>query len=205
MLQAVIRERLFVGSIAGGTSSLQLTIRDNHDKKEVRLFPGKIGNASPLSLGIFQPGCEVTWNELSTWSQRVNQELAGGVIPPECHSDEEAERMMAKKRWPEGLRGIFIGISSMFYAALEAGIAERLVPKADALSALRLRLGKVMQRSLGRSWRSSSSLLQTSQWPFRLLIAHFMRVRGSTSVVRGGTTIGCWLPLGLWGGFCRAR
>lgn len=39
------------------------------------------------------------------------------------------------QEWPSNLRGIFVGISSMFYAARDAGITARLIQKKDCLQA----------------------------------------------------------------------
>lgn len=131
LLQAVIRERLFVGTLSGGTNSLQLTMRDSKKAREVRLFPAKIGNHSPAALGIFENGKTVSWKELSAWRKRVTTTLEG----ESPHND---------KPWAKGLRGIFIGISSMYYAAAGAGIAEQLITKQTALKALRTHLEKGM-------------------------------------------------------------
>jgi len=133
LLQSVIRQRLFVGSIAGGTASFQLTLADPKNDREVLLFSAPIGNHSPSTGSgldgkqVFPEKCRrVERSDLMAWQERVREVLAG--------------QRGTHGRWPSQRRGIFIGISSMFYAAETAGIDRRLVSKRRALEALRAAL-----------------------------------------------------------------
>jgi len=127
LLQAVIQRRLFVGSIAGGTSTFQLTVRHPRDEKDVQLYTAPIGNTSPLN-DTFLRQRRVTPGQLHTWQSRVRDVLEESQGP-----------------WPANRRGIFVGISSMYYAAKVAGIHERLISRKDALRALEAALNKELK------------------------------------------------------------
>eukprot|EP00930_Biecheleria_cincta_P055612 TRINITY_DN41923_c0_g1_i1.p1 TRINITY_DN41923_c0_g1~~TRINITY_DN41923_c0_g1_i1.p1 ORF type:complete len:1283 (+),score=205.77 TRINITY_DN41923_c0_g1_i1:231-4079(+) len=153
LLQAVIRHRLFVGTLAGGTSSVQLTVADPDPELqgEVVLHVVKVGNRSPPNLGIFPHAEWVDRNHMLRWEQKLSTTFAGdsddflgeeefsqarlgsrrniGLTSTDEHSHEPIE-------WPSELRGIFVGISALYYAAHDAGITERLIQKKDTLIAL---------------------------------------------------------------------
>eukprot|EP00927_Polykrikos_kofoidii_P060916 TRINITY_DN55816_c0_g1_i1.p1 TRINITY_DN55816_c0_g1~~TRINITY_DN55816_c0_g1_i1.p1 ORF type:complete len:1219 (-),score=204.11 TRINITY_DN55816_c0_g1_i1:46-3702(-) len=140
LLQAVIRHRLFVGSIAGGTSSFQLTVVDSKNDKTVRLFAASFGNMSASNghglqgqRPIFRSGQYVTDDELSLWRTILRQQFKG----------EDAAT-----QWPRERRGIFVGIASMFYAAQVSGVHGIFVSKNTALDAIRRTLQKELTTRL---------------------------------------------------------
>ncbi|CAE8678915.1 unnamed protein product [Polarella glacialis] len=174
LLRAVIRHRLFVGTLAGGTSSVQLTVVDPNpeaDDEEVELHMAHMGNRSPVPLGVFPQDQWVTRPALIQWESMLVGTFDGeSLLVPQVPKTPSSSRPLAGIRrfdvgeafrrpqlrkqdtasssashsiftrssgeWPSGLRGIFICISSMFYAAKECGIHERLIRKQHALSAL---------------------------------------------------------------------
>ena len=54
LLQHVIRERLFVGTLAGGGRSAQLTVGDPTNPAGVRQYPAPLGNQTPKLLRLLE-------------------------------------------------------------------------------------------------------------------------------------------------------
>lgn len=197
LLQAVICKRLFVGTIAGTTAAMQLTVADPayEGEGQVSLHSCDMGNGTPLLHGLFPPNKPVDREGLQRWREWLNLglngksldgaqstvEVGGGVVPGSpssgravgqsprpggsvatehrsalrdsttaalayglaalgsmgTHVDSRStETRTTRTAWPSGLRGVFVGISSMYYAAEACGIDERLVRKRAALDAL---------------------------------------------------------------------
>lgn len=196
LLQAVIRHRLFVGTLAGGTSSVQLTVADPDPELEgeVVLHVVKVGNRSPPSLGIFPRAEWVDRDHMLQWEQKLSTTFDGGsddingeeefpharlrsgrldrastITSTDVQSDESLE-------WPSGLRGIFVGISALFYAAQDAGITERLIQKKDTLIALSLAIEEELAQvseAVSPAGDSGSRRLQLHQQKVaNLVMAH---------------------------------
>lgn len=143
MLQAVIRHRLFVGTLAGGPRSVQLTVAEPDPDKEgeVLMHSAKVGTRSPVLWGLFHVQEEVTRELLLRWENFLVSVIENSPLSAELEELDKAQQLgeCLKENqfheWPSGLRGIFVGISSMFYAARDAGITARLIQKKDCLSA----------------------------------------------------------------------
>lgn len=143
LLQAVIRHRLFVGTLAGGPRSVQLTVAEPDPEKEgeVQMHYAKVGTRSPVVWGLFNAQEEVTREVLLRWETFLVSVIENVPLSAELEDLDKAQHMSQLLRenqsqeWPSGLRGIFVGISSMFYAARDAGITARLIQKKDCLSA----------------------------------------------------------------------
>jgi len=162
LLQAVIRHRLFVGTLAGGPRSVQLTVAEPDPEKEgeVLLHSAKVGTRTPVLLGLFKPEAHVTKEMLLRW-----ENLLLSIIE---NSPAEMEELKAQHyslrdnelhEWPSALRGIFVGISGMFYAARDAGITERLITKQDCLAAL----AAALDSELGTRGADNEKKLQSHQ------------------------------------------
>jgi len=142
LLQAVIRHRLFVGTLAGGPRSVQLTVAEPDPEKEgeVLMHYAKVGTRSPVLWGLF-PQEEVTREVLLRWENLLVSVVDHVPLTAELEDLDEAQHMSHllqenhSQEWPSALRGIFVGISSMFYAARDAGITARLIQKKDCLNA----------------------------------------------------------------------
>lgn len=106
----------FGGCLSAGGGSVQLSLRGPTD---VSLFSAPLGNKKPLLAKMlsFPPRDE----EVAAWASAVREGLEAAGFP-------------------RGLGGFFVGITAAFYAAKEAGCAERVVTKAEALEALATRL-----------------------------------------------------------------
>lgn len=207
LLQAVVCKRLFVGTLACGTSAMQLTVSDPEVDGEVSLVSCPVGNKTPLRQGVFREGERVRPEDLERWRQMLEEALSGEVVetpaPEEAHrgrlnltarslslhpgrllhaaaqgvsgsgssraptsppggrgrvaaspssapfgvpggvrsvglqlGSEDPLNQAQTQAWPSGLRGILVGISSMFYAAQACGIQEQLVAKRVAVAAM---------------------------------------------------------------------
>lgn len=168
LLQAVIRHRLFVGTLAGGPRSMQLTVAEPDPEKEgeVLLHYAKVGTRSPVLLGVFPPNDYVGRESLIRW-----ENLLMSIIDGERSQILEDDLNVAVRQedgpgvistdWPSDLRGIFVGISSIFYAARDAGITERLIQKKDCLESL----SSAMEAEL---IRGSSEAIQEDRIPKKL-------------------------------------
>ncbi|CAJ1377983.1 unnamed protein product [Effrenium voratum] len=89
LLQAVIRHRLFVGTLAGGPRSVQLTVAEPDPEKEgeVLLHSAKVGTRTPVLLGLFKPEAHVTKEMLLRWENLLlsiieNSPAEGAALQP---------------------------------------------------------------------------------------------------------------------------
>lgn len=149
LLQAIIRRRLFIGSISGGVGSFQLTlaIRMNEnarscadDNSEIERHSAPCGSKSPMTgdglpseqgmygQPIFQKGKRVTTGQLSEWQAHLRRIITGSDPTRSFDSSHGGEGS-----WPRQRRGVFVGIAGMFFAADAAGIAARFISRTDAL------------------------------------------------------------------------
>lgn len=116
---------LFVGSISAGGGSSQLTLTG--ERYGLQLFSAPCGNRTPITEGIFS--APVTSEQLQTWAASVHSSLV--------HAN-----------FPQGLTGLFVGISAVFYAAKECGLAGKFVSRATALQAIHSRLNTLDRNDL---------------------------------------------------------
>lgn len=152
LLQAIIRRRLFIGSISGGVGSFQLTlaIRNNsgargsaEESSEIERHSAPCGSKSPMTgdgltavhgvhaQPLFQQGRRVTTDQLCEWQAHLRNIFTDSKTSPTrsafpSHSSGGGS-------WPRQRRGVFVGIAGMFFAACDAGIAGRFISRDDAL------------------------------------------------------------------------
>lgn len=114
---ALVGRSTLTGTISAGGGSSQLSIR--RGAEDVQLFSVPLGNRKPMSDKMFSspPKAE----EVDAWASRFRTALG-------------------KADFPSSLGGLFVGISATFYAAKEAGCADCVVSKAEAISALTARI-----------------------------------------------------------------
>lgn len=108
------------GIISAGGGSSQLSIR--HGTEDVQLFSVPLGNRKPASDKMFS--LPPTAEEIAAWAARFRTALK-------------------KADFPGSLKGLFVGISATFYAAKEAGCADCVMPRSDAIAALTARLNEL--------------------------------------------------------------
>jgi len=164
LMRALIKSRLFNGTLSAGGGSCQITVKPEHEErrkagrksmhagghgapqlvKQVsshqllrtsEFYSVKLGNKTPLTA---PDGGEPMWARsqpmshalIDAWRHRIR-----GTV--------EAMELPAKVK--EGqLRGVYIGISAVFYAAKEAGCTERLMPRDAFLGALSGKLNELL-------------------------------------------------------------
>jgi len=121
-LQALVRRCCFCGTISAGGGSSQLTLTGCVRNSVAQMFSMPIGNRLPVVQRLFST--PVTWEERGDWVERIRDALRSG-------------------HFPQGVEGLFVGISAMYHAAKVAGITERIVPKREAMKAFADSLAKL--------------------------------------------------------------
>merc|ERR1719433_1492662 len=114
-LQALVRRCCFSGTISAGGGSSQLTLNGCMRSSMAQLFSMPTGNRVPIAQRLFST--PITWEERCDWVARIRDSLRSS-------------------QFPQGVQGLFIGISAMYYSAKTAGIADRIVTKKEAMKAL---------------------------------------------------------------------
>jgi hypothetical protein len=158
LMRSLIKNRLFNGTLSAGGGSCQITVKPEHQDR----FTNKVaaahdhgilrqsssnqvmrtseftsipaGNKTPLTadtLGYAMwPRTEpMTEEKIEKWRNHIQTEIGKMDLPPNLKGN---------------LRGVYIGISAVFYAAKSAGCAEELLPKAIFLERLREKLRKLL-------------------------------------------------------------
>jgi len=87
----------------------------------VQLFSMPVGNRVPITQRLFSS--HVTWEERGEWVERIRDNLR-------------------TNHFPQGVQGLFIGISAMYHSAKMAGINDRIVTKKEAMKAFADALSK---------------------------------------------------------------
>lgn len=145
LLQAIIRRRLFIGSISGGVGSFQLTLatQNNEDRSEAERHSAPCGSTSPMTGDglaahgvhahpLFQQGRRVTKDQLCKWQEHLRNIITDTSTSP-IRSSAAGHGGVGGCSWPTQRRGVFVGIAGMFFAADAAGIAARFISRDDAL------------------------------------------------------------------------
>lgn len=116
LLQALVRRTSFCGTISAGGGSSQLSLcTSSSGTGTTQLYSMPIGNRVPQTTGMFSEA--VTADEQAMWVERIRAAL---------HHEG----------FPQGLTGLFVGISAFFYAAKTAGVEDRIVEKHEVVVAL---------------------------------------------------------------------
>lgn len=153
LMRSLIKSRLFNGTISAGGGSCQITVKSEManrgnaplgqarvDDKErvaqelrhVELYSVRLGNKSPLSGDdpLWTRGEPVSAELVRKWRERIQQEMESMCLPPKLQGN---------------LRGVYIGISAVYYAAEKAECAEKLLPKAVFLKHLEEKLTELLR------------------------------------------------------------
>jgi len=158
LMRALVKTRLFNGTLSAGGGSCQITVKPDHEERvqnsnsrRASISQGqsqkqvmrtsefhsvKLGNKSPSTTGTLGyamwPSSEpMSQNLIDLWRGHINTVLDGMDFPPKLQGN---------------LRGVYIGISSVFYAASAAGCAEALLPKAAFLGCLDRKLHEMLAK-----------------------------------------------------------
>jgi len=122
LLQAMVRRCTFSGTISAGGGSSQLSLAGLERGGATQLYSLPVGNRFPIINRMFSKPVEI--DERSLWVERIRDGLRSSSFP-------------------QGVTGLFVGISAMYYAAKAAGVANRIVAKQEVVLKLSDTLSKV--------------------------------------------------------------
>jgi len=164
LMRALVKSRLFHGTLSAGGGSCQITVKpDHHDRRHMEdngiaratprvesktaferstsnsvlrsseFYSVKLGFKLPLigEDALFKKTEPMSSNLVEAWRTRIRKEIASMDLPHKLNGN---------------LRGVFIGISAVYYAAQLAGCAECLLPKASFLQQLGEKLDELLAR-----------------------------------------------------------
>jgi len=114
-LQLMVQHVAFCGTVSGGGGSCQLAMMNGCAMPSLQLFTVPVGNRAPLIDGMFSK--PVTRSEQDNWRGRIRAELS-------------------RANFPRGIRGLYVGISAMYYAVLLTGLTDRIVDHKSILDGL---------------------------------------------------------------------
>jgi len=121
-LEVLVRRCLFSGTISAGGGSSQLSLTSCSIQSTAQLFSMPLGNRAPIVQSMFST--PVTNDEKCLWVERIRDSLA--------HS-----------KYPQALCGLFVGISAVYHACKQAGLADRVVGKLEVIKGLSDALSKL--------------------------------------------------------------
>jgi hypothetical protein len=144
LMRALIRARLFAGLLSAGGSHCQASYNAHlsasndtrHGKVPRCMF--QIGNETPLKASnrhISEYGAKL-WTKKEMVTHAMVDEWRSHIV-------ETIEQMQMSRG---SLRGLFVGISAIFYAAQAAGVEERILPRDDFVEALEQKLAELLKR-----------------------------------------------------------
>jgi len=157
LLRALTREKLFSGTLSAGAGSCQVTsrCRTRFEASKVASIP--LGNRTPL-LSFDLDSKSSADHVLMSPQYPDTRKSARRFLA--TNKDQAAIHKMSEERladWKDlvgnavrehgmsqGQRGLFLGISAIYYAAKEAQIADRLVSRDEFLTAVQLRVERLM-------------------------------------------------------------
>jgi len=140
-MRALIKNRLFNGTLSAGGGSCQITVKPEHSERKPKakgggdallsqsatmrnseFFSIPIGNKTPLTGDALFPRNEPMTRELIlAWRARIRDQIEAAELPHKLEGN---------------LRGVYIGISAVFYAADLAGCSQTLLPKGTFVAKL---------------------------------------------------------------------
>jgi hypothetical protein len=152
LMRSLVKNRLFNGTLSAGGGSCQITVKPDHEErlqfgargaravsrvpctKQVMrtsdFFSVKVGNKTPTNV---DSSGNTMWPKFSPMSDEL-------IDVWRAHIKKVMDAMDLPHKLQGNLRGVYIGISAIFYAAKSAGCAETLLPKAIFLERLNARL-----------------------------------------------------------------
>lgn len=174
LMRALIKNRLFNGTLSAGGGSCQITVKPDHEERVQLQRPGIAGNrpnsppdghlstsgqpppltarstsghsnqvlrtsefhsvsvgnktpliADPSGYAMFPKTDPITKDLLDAWREKIKDNLVNKDLPYKLQGN---------------LRGVYVGISAIFYAAKSANCQELLLPKAEFLKRLEAKL-----------------------------------------------------------------
>eukprot|EP00928_Gymnodinium_smaydae_P008522 TRINITY_DN13101_c0_g2_i1.p1 TRINITY_DN13101_c0_g2~~TRINITY_DN13101_c0_g2_i1.p1 ORF type:complete len:1186 (+),score=269.39 TRINITY_DN13101_c0_g2_i1:291-3848(+) len=165
LLCALLRARLFAGTISAGSGSSQVTLRSSGslDTSQVHSIP--VGNRTPLVNAKITPGHMSTlFNKLHPRTKQFAEQLLcsgmpagkctelqkawgedGPVDPKSLETWEQLVRSCCEDfGLPNERRGLFVGISAVFYAAKAAKCDQQILDRDVFLTKLRAKRTQLM-------------------------------------------------------------
>jgi hypothetical protein len=154
LMRALIKARLFNGTLSAGGGSCQVTVKPDHSQRA----PGKgksddelhaavmrnsefysipMGNKTPLTGSglaegkpLFPKSDPMTKELLTEWRKKLREQIASMDLPPKLNCN---------------LRGVYIGISAIYYAADLAGCSQTLLPKKAFIQKLEEKIEELLE------------------------------------------------------------
>lgn len=120
--EVLVRRFLFSGTISAGGGSSQLSLTGCSIQSTAQLFSMPLGNRLPILESMFST--PVTNDEKCLWVERIRDSLASS-------------------KYPQALCGLFVGISAVYHACKQAGLADRVVGKLEVIKGLSDALAKL--------------------------------------------------------------
>jgi hypothetical protein len=155
LMRSLVKNRLFNGTMSAGGGSCQISMksgearaaeddrpalsRTTSRRRQNEMLSLPLGNKYPTTAkqkdGVLWPTNErITMEKVNEWRSRIQQKF--------CEMQQDPD-------FPEhmdgGLRGLFIGISGVFYAAKLANCAEVILPKNAFLERIQTRLEELVK------------------------------------------------------------
>jgi len=179
LLRALLRARLFMGTMSAGSGSCQLTLRSKKEGESSQVYSLPVGNRTPLVTMKITSGHEATlFNKNRPATLKAAQALlcknglysgVGTETQPAWPEDGPANQR-SLELWsdlvtasvdeldlPTNCRGIFVGISAIFYAAKLAKCDGRLLMRDEFLASLKGKRDALMADG-GQDGRGLSNL-----------------------------------------------
>eukprot|EP00930_Biecheleria_cincta_P039447 TRINITY_DN27125_c0_g2_i1.p1 TRINITY_DN27125_c0_g2~~TRINITY_DN27125_c0_g2_i1.p1 ORF type:complete len:1165 (+),score=238.51 TRINITY_DN27125_c0_g2_i1:83-3496(+) len=154
LMRSLIKARLFNGTLSAGGGSCQVTVKPDHSQRasgkgkssdelhaavmrnsEFHSIP--MGNKTPLTGNglaegkpLFPKSEPMTQELLTEWRKRLREQIASMDFPPKLQGN---------------LRGVYIGISAVYYAADLAGCSQTLLPKKAFIQKLEEKLQELLE------------------------------------------------------------
>jgi len=150
MMRALARARLFYGTLSAGGGSCQCSYKSKEDADMIVLESIPLGNRTPLD--------KLPNGEPSKWSKEK-----AVSIEQQNEWRLEIRTELETRNIPMNLRGFFIGISAVYYALLEAGIHEKVLPRDLIIEALEIKIANLTFGSKNYH-KNVSNLILVSEW-----------------------------------------
>lgn len=153
LLRALLRARLFTGTLSAGSGSVQMTLRSSAGLESSQVHSLPLGNRTPLIYAkadslyggnVFARQTPLTRERAEQLFGRGRDDRCQAAWPEDGPVDgkrlsqwHDLVKCCAEERkMPSNQRGLFVGISAYFYAAKLAGCAEVILERDPFLAKL---------------------------------------------------------------------
>jgi len=143
-LQMAVQDIIFSGTLSAGGGSCQMAMMGDGTMPSLQLFTAPIGNRLPLVEGEFSK--PVLAQERETWRGRIRAELS-------------------RANFPQGVRGLYVGIAAAFHAVKAVGLDGRVIDKKTVVAGLADTLEKLDPEDQ-RSISNLTLVQELIQWTF---------------------------------------